>query len=137
MITAPSPSPEQVFSQLERMLASRVFSRSARLCRFLRFSVESALSGTADQIKEQLIGVEVFDRKAGYDPRIDPIVRVEARRLRAKLKAYYASAGRGDGVVISFPKGSDVPVIKERGTAVRTAIARKCRSGGNSAERLS
>ena len=63
------------------------------MVRFLRLAVERALAGQADELKEYLIGVEVFDRKASYDPRVDPIVRVEARRLRAKLKAYY----EGDG----------------------------------------
>jgi serine/threonine-protein kinase len=60
------------------------------------------------------VGVEVFDRGPAYDPRIDPIVRVEARRLRAKLKAYYASAGRDDQLRIEFPKGSYSPVFRFR-----------------------
>jgi serine/threonine-protein kinase len=99
---------------LERILASRLFCRSTRLCRFLRFSVEQALSGHGDQLKEQLIGIEVFDRKNDYDPRIDPIVRVEARRLRQKLKSYYVSLGRSDDVVIGLPKGAYAPLFKGR-----------------------
>ena len=85
---APSvPGPEEVRAQLEQVLASRLFARSNRLCRFLRFSVEESLAGNNQRLKEQINGMEVFYRKPDYDPRIDPIVRVEARRLRAKLKA--------------------------------------------------
>ena len=78
---APAPGPEQVSAQVERLLSSRLFTRSTRLCRFLRFAVQQALAGNPSLLKEQVIGVEVFDRKPDYDPRIDPIVRVEARRL--------------------------------------------------------
>jgi TolB-like protein/tetratricopeptide (TPR) repeat protein len=108
------PAGDDVREHLERILASRVFARSDRLSRFLRFSVERALRGQRDQLKEQLIGIEVFDRKTDYDPRIDPIVRVEARRLRSKLKAYYTSPGRGDSVVIDVPKGTYAAVFRSR-----------------------
>ncbi|MCC6340797.1 MAG: hypothetical protein IT166_01285 [Bryobacterales bacterium] len=79
------------------------------MCRFLRFTVEKAMEGHADELKEYLIGIEVFDRKPMYDPRVDPIVRVEARRLRAKLREYYSSAGAGDPIRIEFPTGGYVP----------------------------
>ena len=81
---------QAVRDHLERIIADDLFSGAARLCRFLRFTVESKLAGREDQVKEFVIGREVFDRKDGYDPRLDPIVRVEARRLRAKLAEYYA-----------------------------------------------
>lgn len=64
------------------MLASPVFAQSERLCRFLRFVVEETLQGRGEQLKEYFVGVEVFDREEAYDPRTDPIVRVEADRLR-------------------------------------------------------
>lgn len=99
-------APEEVRRQLDKLLASHWFARSERMCRFLRFGVERALAGTGSQIKEYLVGVEVYDRAANYDPRVDPIVRVEARRLRAKLDEYYASAGKNDAVLIKFPKGA-------------------------------
>src|ERR1051326_273265 len=83
-----APGPEQIRAQLGKILASDPFVRSVRMQRFLRFSVEHALSGSTEAAKEYLIGVEFFDRPADYDPRLDPIVRVEARRLRAKLKSY-------------------------------------------------
>jgi TolB-like protein/Flp pilus assembly protein TadD len=109
-----SPSPEQVRAQLDKILASRLFVRSERLCRFLRFCAELELAGESDRLKEQLVGAEVFDRKSDYDPRTDPIVRVEARRLRSKLKAYYASSGRPDCVLIELPKGAYVPFFRLR-----------------------
>jgi TolB-like protein len=110
----PAPSDEQVAVQIEMILASRWFSRSERLCRFVRFAANHAFRRGADRLKEYLVGVEVFDRGPDYDPRIDPIVRVEARRLRAKLRAYYASAGRDDQLRINFPKGTYSPVFRFR-----------------------
>ena len=101
--------------QLRRILASKPFAQSARMSRFLRFTVERALAGQSDQLKEYVIGVEVFDRKGSYDPRVDPIVRVEARRLRSKLKNYYDADGCSDEVIIEFPKGTYAPVFRGRG----------------------
>lgn len=109
-----SPSPEEIRAQVGKILASRLFTRSERLCRFLRFCVELTLGEGSEQLKEQLVGVEVFDRKGDYDPRTDPIVRVEARRLRSKLKAYYTSSGKSDGVLIDLPKGAYVPSFRTR-----------------------
>jgi hypothetical protein len=102
---------EEIRAQVRRIAASRYFVRSRRLCRFLYFSVEQTLVGRASCIKEQLVGVEVFDRKPDYDPRVDPIVRVEARRLRVKLKEYYDDAGPSDAVRIEFPVGSYAPLF--------------------------
>lgn len=108
------PSPDQVRAQVDKILVSRLFARSERLCRFLRFCVGLTLDEKSDQLKEQLVGVEVFDRKGDYDPRTDPIVRVEARRLRSKIKEYYASSGRPDCVLIELPKGAYVPFFRMR-----------------------
>ena len=116
-----APGPEEIRAQLEKVLASRLFARSTRLCRFLRFSVEESLAGKGGRLKEQIIGIEVFDRRSDYDPRIDPIVRVEARRLRAKLKAYYTSAGRGDSIMIGLPKGAYLPFFKIRAAAAQSS----------------
>jgi TolB-like protein/Tfp pilus assembly protein PilF len=120
-LTPPPAGPEEIRAQLEKVLANRLFTRSARLCRFLRFSVEESLAGNGGRLKEQIIGIEVFDRKPDYDPRIDPIVRVEARRLRAKLKAYYASSGRSDSIMIFLPKGAYLPFFKQRAAAAPSA----------------
>ena len=109
-----TPTDNDVALQVQRILTSHFFSKSERLCRFVRFATNHALSRNGQRLKEYLVGVEVFDRGPAYDPRIDPIVRVEARRLRAKLKAYYASAGRDDQLRIEYPKGSYSPVFRLR-----------------------
>lgn len=107
-----SLSGEAVRAQVERVLASEIFSGSERLCRFLRFVVEAKLRGEDDQLKEYLVGREVFDRGEAYDPRTDPIVRVEARRLRAKLDEYYSGPGRADPIRIWLPKGGYAPQVE-------------------------
>jgi serine/threonine-protein kinase len=99
---------------LEKIVSHQLFSRSERMVRFLRLTVERSLAGQAHQLKEYLLGVEVFDRKSSYDPRVDPIVRVEARRLRAKLKAYYEGDGRTDPVLIEFLSGGYAPRLTSR-----------------------
>ena len=109
--------------QLEKIVAHGLFARSERMGRFLRFAVERTIEGKGDVLKEYLIGVEVFDRKGSYDPRVDPIVRVEARRLRSKLKAYYDGDGREDPIVFEFNTGTYAPAIRERRPASRVADA--------------
>jgi serine/threonine-protein kinase len=98
--------------QLEKILAHSLFVRSERMGRFLRLAIERTLEGRTNELKEYLLGVEVFDRKASYDPRVDPIVRVEARRLRSKLHSYYEGDGRNDAIVFEFAAGSYVPRIR-------------------------
>ena len=105
---------EAIQAELEKILESQAFTNAERLSRFLRFTVEQALQGRGDQVKEYLLGLEVFDRNQSYDPRIDPIVRVEAGRLRSKLGEYYESEGRNDPVVIQYRKGSYVPAFQKR-----------------------
>lgn len=121
---SPAPAPpippdapmgaEAVRAQLERVLASEMFASSGRLSRLLRFTVEQALAGQGERLKEYVLGIEVFDRAEEYDPRIDSIVRVEARRLRTKLDEYYTGPGGGDPIVIRFRKGSYVPSFERR-----------------------
>lgn len=103
-----------VIAQLEKVLSSATFIRSKRLGRFLRFTVEQCLDGRQNALKEYLVGVEVFNKMETFDPRIDSIVRVEARRLRSKLERYYQTEGREDHVVIQFRKGSYVPMLLTR-----------------------
>lgn len=107
-----APAPDEVRAQLARILADKQFLRSERLRRFLLMTVERTLSGDAERISEYHLGREVFDRNKNYDPRIDSIVRVEARRLRGKLTQYYKGAGAEDPVVIEFQQGSYVPVFR-------------------------
>src|SRR5579872_7298629 len=98
---------EVVRAQLEKILASEGFARNDRLCAFLRFVVEQELSGRGDQLKESIIGVEVFGREPGYDPRQDSVVRTEAAKLRARLVKYYETVAAP--VVIELPKGAYKP----------------------------
>ncbi len=115
-VTSP-PSAGAVRREVERILASRVFAASDRMSRFLRFAVEKALDGRGGELKEYAVAVEVFGKPADFDARIDPIVRVEARRLRSKLKAYYEEEGRDDEVLIEFPVGGYVPRFRARTSA--------------------
>jgi len=112
------PLPEQIRVQLDKILSSKVFIRSERLCRFLRVTVERVLAGEADKIKEYTLGRDVFDRDQNYDPRVDSIVRVEARRLRRKLREYYKGLGTSDPVSFEFPPGAYVPIFRYRTPAI-------------------
>ncbi|NWG13014.1 MAG: hypothetical protein HXY20_05705 [Acidobacteria bacterium] len=121
---------ETISSQLDRILSSAEFVHSERLSRFLRFTVGSSLEGHKDQLKEYSLGISVFDREPSYDPRIDPIVRVEAGRLRAKLREYYQTHGRDDPVLIEFPKGSYAPVLQLRKSPEPAGARLLARLGG-------
>src|SRR5579862_604813 len=103
---------DMVRQQLKRILDSSIFVHSQRLSRFLQFVVERGNEGHADDLKEYSIGVEVFERDSDFDPRIDPIVRVQAAKVRSKLLEYYSSVGRHDELVISIPKGGYAPVFE-------------------------
>jgi serine/threonine-protein kinase len=109
--------------QVEKILAHGLFVRSERMGRFLRLAIERTLEGRTNELKEYLLGVEVFDRKTSYDPRVDPIVRVEARRLRSKLRSYYEGDGRNDPIVFEFAAGSYVPRIRSKSEAPTVAPA--------------
>lgn len=104
-------TPDTIREQLERMLASETFAGAGRHSRLLRYLVERTLAGEGDRLKEYVLGTEVFDRTESYDPRIDSIVRVEARRLRSRLEEYYRGPGKADRVLISIPRGSYTPVF--------------------------
>jgi tetratricopeptide (TPR) repeat protein len=100
---------KEVNAALGRILATPAFVRSPRLAQFLRYTVEQKLSGRSDAPKEMEIGVEVFGRGMDFDPRTDPVVRVQARLLRFKLHEYYETVGKTDPVRIELPKGSYLP----------------------------
>ena len=116
-------SSANVRQALQCVLASRPFFQARRPSQFLRFIVESTLAGRANQIKEYLIGVEVFERPSDYDPKVDPIVRIEAGRLRKKLAEYYSGPGGNDALIIELPKGGYVPVFRPRGRPTELGIA--------------
>lgn len=103
------PPPEDIREALAKVLASPDFASAGRLGPFLAHLVNTALAGEADRLKESVLGIEFFDRGTDYDPRLDPVVRIEARRLRLRLEKYYASEGASDTVRIDLPKGGYVP----------------------------
>ncbi len=113
-----------VVEQLERILSSAAFRRSERSSALLRYVVEQAAGGRPDRLKEYTIGVEVLQRGADFDPRIDPIVRAEASRLRTRLEEYYRSEGQTDRVVITLPKGGYVPELTRRPEPDTVAVPR-------------
>ncbi|MGQ0671682.1 MAG: tetratricopeptide repeat protein [Hyphomicrobium sp.] len=104
-------------AQLDRILASAPFRQSQRRQRFLRFLVEEALAGRGDRLKAYTVAVEVFERPETFDAAVDPLVRIEAGRLRDKLREYYEGEGRDDPVRIDLPKGSYMPQIEFRTAA--------------------
>ncbi|MCX6619553.1 MAG: hypothetical protein NTY38_00440, partial [Acidobacteria bacterium] len=99
---------------MEKVLASSDFARSDSLKHFLRHSVELTLDGQTDRLKESLVGVEIFGRSPSFDPRVDPIVRVQAVKLRTRLERYYSKEGQTDPIIVDFPKGGYVPVFHRR-----------------------
>ncbi|HYG89455.1 MAG TPA: hypothetical protein VD978_24730 [Azospirillum sp.] len=104
-----------VYEQLERVLASKAFDASERNRKFLRYVVEETLDGRATQIKAYCIAVSVFKRESNFDPQSDPIVRLEAGRLRRSLEHYYLTDGRDDPIRIVIPKGSYAPRFEPGG----------------------
>jgi TolB-like protein len=122
-------TPEAIRNQLAKILESTGFVDSQRMSRFLRFTVEETLKGNASRLKEIVIGTEVFDRSPAYDPRLDPVVRVEARRLRAKLRNYYENGGRNDSVIVETPKGRYYPAFRLQSDQPQVIAERKPKTG--------
>jgi len=100
--------------QLERILNTPPLVSSPSLSRFLRYVVEETAAGRGAAIKEYTLGLNVFDRGDEFNPRLDPIVRVQARNLRARLDKYYETSGINDPIRIMVPKGTYVPVFHFR-----------------------
>ena len=107
-----------VRAQLDRVLNSGAFQQSKRRQRFLKFIVTEALEGRGERLKGYTIAVEVFERPTTFDAAVDPVVRIEAGRLRDKLREYYEGEGQDDPVRIELPKGSYNPDIR----FVRSAV---------------
>src|SRR5579859_5177258 len=110
----PPVRPELVQRHLEKVLVSAEMCRSKKLCQFLRFTVEEVLRGHGTELKEYAIAVGVFKRSREFDPGADPIVRVQARRLRSKLEQYYQTEGRAEPIRIEYPVGGYSPVFTRR-----------------------
>ena len=98
---------------LERVLSSGCFARSEGLSRLLRFLVERQLEGREGELKESLIGVEVYGRSPDHDPKLDSTMRSEVARLRARLIKYCSTEGSQDLLVIELPKGGYVPSFRQ------------------------
>lgn len=114
MGTASSPPPELIRAQLGRILASKQFRTSELQKQFLTFVVSQTLEGKAAEIKEYVVGTEAFSRGVDFDPRVDSVVRVVARRVRERLAEFYRHEGRNDCLVIEVPAGSYVPSFSIR-----------------------
>jgi TolB-like protein/Tfp pilus assembly protein PilF len=103
----------QIRTQLQKVLASTAFANAERMRRFLEFVVEHTLSSPNEHLKEMIIGIELYTGHGEFDPRITAVVRVDASRVRTKLREYYLSEGAADPLVIDLPKGSYTPVFRE------------------------
>jgi tetratricopeptide (TPR) repeat protein len=118
-VTGLDPTPEEVRAALERLTGSEGFRSSPQLVAFLGFTVEAVLRGERERIKAYTIAVEALGRDERFDPQIDPIVRVEATRLRRAVERYYGGPGADDPVVIELKPGSYVPAFRRRGAPAR------------------
>ena len=113
--THPAPEAGDVLGSVERILASGDFDASPRSRSFIRFIVEETLAGRQAGLTQTAIAVKVFGRRDDFDPTVDPIVRIQAGRLRRSLERYYLLGGAGDRVRIELPRGSYVPVLRWTG----------------------
>ena len=111
-------------AQLDRILKSSQFQQSQRRRRFLEYVVNETLAGRGERIKGYTIALEVFDRPSTFDANADPIVRMEAGRVRDRLREFYQSDGLSDPVRIELPKGSYTPTIEIRRDATTAAHQR-------------
>ena len=117
------PNADEVRAALGHMATSEAFRGSPQLVAFLRYVVEATLRGEQDRIKGYTIAVEALGRGDDFNPQVDPIVRVEATRLRRALNRYYDNGGKHDAVRIDLPLGSYVPVFRR--CALDTASAHR------------
>ncbi|WP_095694306.1 hypothetical protein [Sinorhizobium sojae] len=107
----PMPPEPEIRLQLQRILSSLEFDVPERARRFLSYVVEEAIAGRGDRIKAYSIAVAVFGRDSSFDAQTDPVVRIEAGRIRRALERYYLVAGQSDLITIDIPKGGYVPVF--------------------------
>jgi hypothetical protein len=113
-ITRTRPSPEEVRTQLNLVLAGSTLSHAPKLASFLRFVVEAALAGGANRLKDYTIAVGALGRRLDFDPQTDAIVRVDAIRVRRALARYYAIEGARDPILIELPRRSYAPTFSRR-----------------------
>ncbi len=113
-------SDNEIRHQISKILASPEFARATRLGSFLRFIVGEAMEGRGEQLKEVIIGAAVYHKNAGYDPKSDSTVRVEAAKLRLRLQVYYQSTGQAEPFRLEIPKGRYVPQWRRTAHVRRT-----------------
>src|SRR5579862_9625210 len=112
-----------VQQQLEKLLATPLFHSSKRYPSFLKFVVSRALAGQTDQLKERVLGVEIFGRPADYDTNIDPIVRVTAAEIRKRIEQYYQDPQHSQEIRLFLPSGSYVPQFSWPGHPIGTTVS--------------
>jgi len=105
---------DEIARQLERILTSPDFTATPQQIALLEYVVNQTLAGNADQIKGYTVATEVFGRRSDFDQSIDPIVSIQASRLRLALERYYETAGKNDPIRIDIPTGTYVPVFEKR-----------------------
>jgi adenylate cyclase len=106
------PAPKDIRAQLERILQSNEFRGSDKQKKFLTFIIDETLEDRTSQLKGYTIAVAVYGRAKTFDPQVDPIVRVEAGRLRRALEHYYLTAGKNDPLRIKIPIGGYKPTFQ-------------------------
>ena len=130
-ITAGAPPRNDCQKQVQRVLQSPSFHNASMLQQLLRYLVQKTLDPSTEALKEYTIGIEALGRPLDFDPKADPIVRVQIHRLRQKLKEYYDSDGRHDSIVIEIPRGQYLPIfyltgnvetLAEKSSAVGDAV---------------
>src|ERR1700761_1123003 len=105
------PTTDEITAQLSRILESPTFAGLARSKSFLKYVVEQTLAGKGQKLKQYSIATSALGRDTAFDPELDPVVRLEAGKLRRALESYYVRDGGSDRVHISIPKGGYVPTF--------------------------
>ena len=108
---SPEIDEQAVQQQLLRLRESDEFSESTRAVELLYFVVDEALAGRGDRLSQRIIARELYKRDSDFDPSTDPIVRVQASRVRRALEHYYLTTGKQDAIVITLQKGTYAPTI--------------------------
>ena len=126
---AQNPSPAEVRQHLAELLASPRFKRANRLRQFLSYVVEETLAGRSQSIKAYNVAVDAFGLAPDFDPQTNPLVRMQARKLRKVLGDYYAANGKDSAITIEIPKGGYVPIFhaglaeSKKGNAIAATTA--------------
>lgn len=130
------PTPNEIRAELQRVLQSEAFQQAGRASQFLRFIVDETLAERGDRLKGYTIAVEVFERPADFDAQTDPLVRVEAGRLRRRLMEHYLADGIESPVRIELPRGRYTPTFRYS-TPARRATEPATDQSSTSPSRLS